>query len=258
MCAEIGRYLLNGLFLLAPYLCWTVIYCLYHWSYTLSPCVWLSLCNGHINKNYCFWISSAYYQVLQVPTPGFLQYTSIYVLKSVSFILIFNSLLLLNNPPFSSTISYAIFLIWFPHFHFIIYKITKIFKFCYLITFNSFLAILFIFTHLLLKSFAFCLCVWIYCKSVVDILLITLPSQPLNFHITRHNHATLLPSFIMQLLFSAPIFHFPVDNWRPLFIQFYYISLPLYTSESNFNNLVYCLYITILCSLPDIPQMSFV
>jgi len=53
-----------------------------------------------------------YYQVLQVPIPGFLQYTSLYALKSVSFILIFNSLLLLNNPPFSSTISYAIFFLF--------------------------------------------------------------------------------------------------------------------------------------------------
>jgi hypothetical protein len=36
---------------------------------------------------------------------------------------IFNFLLPLNNPPFSSTIFYAIFFIWFPHFHIIIYKI---------------------------------------------------------------------------------------------------------------------------------------
>lgn len=49
---------------------------------------------------------------------------------------IFNFLLLLNNPPFSSTISYAVFFIWFFHFHIIIYKITKIFKFCKVITFN--------------------------------------------------------------------------------------------------------------------------
>jgi hypothetical protein len=59
------------------------------------------------------------------------------------------------------------------------------------------------------------------------------------------------------LLSSAPIFHSPVDNWRPLFIQFYWISLPLYASESNFNNLLYCLYITLLCSLPDISQNKF-
>jgi len=145
--------------------------------------------------------------VLQVPIPGVLQYTSLYALKSLSFILIFNSLLLLNNPPFSSTISYAIFFIWFPHFHFIIYKLTKIFKLCNLISFNSFLAILFIFTHLLFKNFAFCLCVVMYCKSkrisfssnqCGGYPTLTLPPQPLNFYIPRHNHAPLLPSFIMQ------------------------------------------------------------
>jgi len=148
--------------------------------------------------------------VLQVPTPGLSLKICIIYTK------IFNSLLLLNTPPFPSTISFAIFLFGFSIS--ILYKITKIFKFYNLITFNSFLAILFIFTHLLFKSFAFCCCVVTYCKSkrmsfsstqCMDILPFTLLPQPLSFHIPRLNHATLLPSFIMQQdMYSSFLYQF--------------------------------------------------
>ena len=132
------------------------------------------------------------------------------------------------------------------------------------------MAIIFIFTHLLFKSIAFQLCVFIYFKSrrifsssrCSGYLTPYTPSSTLQLPYSQVQ--SCYPTSLLHnatgyvLYFSAPIFHFPVENWRPLFIQFYCISLSLYASESNFSNLVYCLYFAVLCSLLHISQTSFV
>lgn len=145
--------------------------------------------------------------MLQLPTPGFLQYTSLEVLKSVSFILkyliSYFSWIILHSLPL------YLMLFFLFGFSISILSFTKLPKFLssvkLLHLINSWLSYLYLpiyCSKILLSVFV----LWYIAKvkeyyslppSVVDILPFTLPPQPLNFFIPRFNHATLLPSFVL-------------------------------------------------------------